>query len=235
MKIKANVFHDFVKKTSFDGLIPGSVYKVTEKGLENFNKTTDTMALVHGILSPTAIKEQNGFSLSIGSNERLMKCLKEFGEEEIDILPNHDKGRAFLVGKSLQVECVMTSENMIDSTLEEVPPTLKFEMEPFKVGSDVFKKAAGYAKILGQNSLKLQAANGDLMVVSGEDNFDQFTQRYKVSAPDFSAEFGEVLHSIVSVFDGEIKCWAGTNYPIKFEEQTANYLLTVIAAPIVNK
>jgi len=235
MKVKANQLHEFVKKSSFNGLIPGSVYKLTTQGLENFNKTLDTMALVHGILKSHAVKGDVGFTFSIGSNERLLKCLKEFGDEDIELVVNEQAGRLHILGKSLQVECVMTSPNMIDSTLEEMPATLHWEAEPFKMDSGLFKKAANYAKILGQNSLKIKVENGELMIVSGEENFDQFTQKTKVSAQDFQAEYGEALHNIVEVLEGDLLCWAKNDFPLKFEEENPTIKMTAICAPVVAK
>ena len=236
MKVKANQLYDFVRKTSFNGAIPGSVYKMTELGLENFNKTPDTMGIAHGILCKSNIKDAAaGFSFGIGSNDKLMKCLKEFGEEEIDIIVNETVGRMHLVGKGLQVECVMTSPAMIDSTLEQVPESLHWDFEPFVINSDTFKKAVNYARILENNTLKLKAENGELMVVNGETNFDQFTQKFKVAAPDFEAEYGEALQSVVGVLEGPLRCWAQSNYPLKFEEESTAYKFMAIVAPIVAK
>ncbi len=237
MKIKANILHDFVRKTSINGLIEGALYSTTEDGLRTISRDQTSFVIADGLLRKGSFTALEETKLPIRNNKLFMDCLAQYGTMEVDV--TLQENNVLITGKvnnrTVNSSLKAVNEELLDTKMDAMPEKLVFDAKPFKIDGSMFSMAKRHSDVLKQKTLQFSSTGGKLIVTVGDKEFDQFSQECAVEADDFKVKFGETFFQVSDILGSNVQMIAKSDYPALLKESNEAYELSIVIAPIVEE
>jgi len=233
MKIKTTKLYNFIQKITMNGSINMILLESGEDGIFIKSKSLDNAGVGFGTLNSSAFDDYKSFGeIGLGDVGKLLRMLKTITSEKTDI---QIQGNHFVInGADGDVWGLPIMEKaFVDNYLEEIPK-INFD-DGVNIKSSIFKKSLVNKSIVNSSFINVQVKDNFLSINTNNEQSEYGIVKEECKYNDFKSVFGEVMDATISVLGNKVNMSCKDNYPIRFVEQTSDYSVSLVIAPIDNE
>ncbi len=228
LKIKANLLKDFIVKTTANGFIPDCKLRFTSNGLEMGHKDSAGVILIVGVFATTNFAEYEVCDIDVKSTETLIKSLKTFKDNVIQIVKQNNVVKIMDENGSF----TLTTAEKVDCYREGGVPGLTYDHN-ILVKKSIIDSIVEKSSIIKTEDVIVNNVNNKLTFTIGKESdtasMDLMTTVKDSKSATFNLEyFKKLTDHLDTIFDLSIGD-GGT--PSKFLEKTDKYTVVYFLTP----